>query len=249
MLSISILLLAGCPGGGGGSSPMNTPDAPPMQPPPDAPPPPNPDAPLKGYGQTCAAGNQCASGLCVSEQNGPSLCSIPCNIGLANDCRSVDAFCVPIGGNDHACWGSIETLNDTDDAIVSVGDSVTRTLTPLGDADMFQVQLNQLGKIRFTVTPTATIDVKLEAYGVLGSALGSANDVGPSMAEGLETEVQQIGSYMFLVVRNVGTSTGNYTFSVQKIASFSEVGPDSGLDDHGIDPDVHARGTDLHRVE
>jgi hypothetical protein len=218
MFSI-VVLLAGCPGGG--SSKLDIPDA--AQPPtPDAAPP-NPDAPLRGYGQSCTAATQCASGLCVGEQGGASLCSIPCNIGVANDCRSVDAFCVPIGGNDHACWGMIETLNDPDDAIVSVGDSATRALTPLGDADMFQVQLNQLGKIRFTVTPTASIDVKLEAYGVLGAPIGSANNVGASMPEALETEVQQIGGYMFLVVRNVGTSTGNYTFTVQKI---STVAPD-----------------------
>jgi len=214
MLSLSILFLAGCPGGGG-SSPLDKPDAAVTMP--DAPKP-MPDAPLRGYGQTCTSANQCASGLCIGETGGPSLCSIPCNIDVANDCRSVDGFCVPIGNADHGCWGMIETLNDLDDAIVSVGDSATRGLTPLGDADMFQVRLDQLGKIRFTVTPSSSIDVKLEAYGMLGDPIGSANDAGASQPESLQTDVQQLGAHMFLVVRNVGTSTGNYTFSVTKIA-------------------------------
>lgn len=225
LLGLSLLAstLAACPGGGGSAPEPDAtatpqPDAP--KPTPDAPP-----QPLKNYGETCTSPNQCASGLCVGEQNSPHVCSIPCNIAVANDCRAVDGFCVPIGAGDHACYGMIETLNDLDDAILSVGDTTTRALTPLGDADMFLVNLNQLGNIRFTVTPSASIDVKLEAYGMIGSPLGSANDVGPSLAENLGTEVQQLGSHMFLVVRNVGTSTGNYTFTVTKVAAFGPTAP------------------------
>jgi hypothetical protein len=216
--SFSILfLLAGCPGGGG-SSPLDKPDA--ATPLPDAPKP-LPDAPpLKGYGQACTAANQCASGLCIGEQGSQFVCSIPCNINAANDCRAVDGFCVPIGGGDHGCFGMIETGNDLDDAILAVGDSASRSLTPLGDADMFQVSLNQLGTIRFTVTPQPTIDVKLEAYGMLGDPLGSANNTGPGMPESLQTDVQQIGAHMFLVVRNVGQSTGTYSFSATKVTAF-----------------------------
>jgi hypothetical protein len=211
------LLLAGCPGGG--NSPLDKPDASVTLP--DAPKP-NPDAPqppLKGYGETCTNGSQCAGGLCIGEQGSPFKCSIPCNIEIANDCRAVDGFCVPIGGGDHGCFGMIETLNDLDDAILSVGDNATRSLTPLNDADMFLVKLNQLGTIRFTATPSATIDVKLEAYDMVGAAIGSANDFGPSLAEGLQTTVQQLGGHIFLVVRNVGTSTGSYTFSATKIGT------------------------------
>jgi hypothetical protein len=242
------LLLAGCPGGGNSPDKPDaavtpTPDAP--KPLPDAPPKP----PLKGYGETCTNAGECAGGLCIGEQGNPFKCSIPCNIEVANDCRSVDGFCVPIGGGDHGCFGMIETLNDTDDAILSVGDNATRSLTPLGDADMFLVKLNQLGKIRFTATPSATIDVKLEAYDMIGAPIGAANNVGPSLAEGLETDVQQIGGHMFLVVRNVGTSTGTFTFSVAKIATLSEVGADARLDDERIDPDVHLRRADLDGVE
>lgn len=222
-----VLFLAACPGGNG-SSPLDKPDAAVTPPTPDAPKP-NPDAPLKGYGQPCTAANQCAGGLCIGETGSQFVCSIPCNIDVANDCRSVDAFCVPIGAGDHGCFGMIETGNDLDDAILSVGDSTTRAVTPLGDADMFQVRLNQIGKIRFTVTPSASIDVKLEGYGMIGDALGSANNTGPSMPEVLETDVQQLGTYMFLVVRNVGTSTGNYTFTVTKVPAFAPDAPVSNV--------------------
>jgi hypothetical protein len=222
MLTVTLLVAVatGCPGGGGGG--LDKPDAAPPPPPPDAPkPPPPPDAQLRGYGQSCTSPNQCASGLCVGETGGSSVCSIPCNIEVANDCRSVDAFCVPIGGGDNACFGMIETLNDLDDAILSVGDSATRVLTPLNDADMFQVKLNQLGKIRFTVTPQPSIDVKLEAYGMIGSPLGVSNDAAAGGIEVLETDVQQIGAHVFLVVRNVGQSTGGYTFNVTKVTALA----------------------------
>lgn len=210
------LLLAGCPGGGG-SSPLDMPDAATLTP--DAPKPPPPDAPLRGYGQPCTSASQCASGLCIGEQGSPFKCSIPCNIEVANACRDVDGFCVPIGGGDHGCFGMIETGNDLDDAILSVGDSATRSLTPLADADLFQVRLDQLGTIRFTATPSASIDLALEAYDVIGAPIGSANNAGASQPEALETDVQQLGGHVFLVVRNVGTSTGSYTFSVTKVAA------------------------------
>ncbi len=220
-----LVLLAGCPGGGSDGSPFDKPDAAPAMP--DAPkPPPPPDAPLKGYGQACTAPNQCASGLCIGETAGQFACSVPCNIDAPNDCHDVDGFCVPIGGADHACWGMIDTGNDLDDGILSVGDSATRSVTPLGDADMFQVRLNRLGKIRFTVTPQPSIDVKLEAYGMIGSPIGFANNTAAGMPEVLETDVQQLGSYMFLVVRDVGASTGGYTFSVTKVTTAAAQAPD-----------------------
>ena len=109
MLLVSFLLagVAGCPGGG--NSPLDKPDAAVVAPPADAPPPPNPDAPpLKGYGQPCTAANQCAGGLCIGETGSQFVCSIPCNIEVANDCRQVDGFCVPIGAGDHGCFGTSE---------------------------------------------------------------------------------------------------------------------------------------------
>jgi len=57
----------------------------------------------------------------------------------------------------------------------------------------------------------------LEAYGVLGDPLGIANDGGPGATESLQTDVQQIGGHIFMVVRNVGTSTGTCTLHVTHI--------------------------------
>ncbi len=194
---------------------QDPPDA--AKPMPDAPKPPI-DAPLKGFGATCTDPNECQSGLCVGEANTPHICSRTCTLQVAHDCKDVDAFCVPISGGGNACYGMIETGNDLDDAIVEIGDTVTRAVTPLGDADLFQVRLNQLGNTLITVTPQPSIDVRLEAYGVLGSPLGIANDAGPGQPEALSTDVQQIGGHVWFVVRNVGTATGNYTLTVQHTA-------------------------------
>jgi hypothetical protein len=216
LLSVITILvpLAGCPSEGGSTPAPDATAKPPVDAPTPPPPPPPPPPPLKGYGETCGNANECQSGLCVGETAGAFICSRSCTLDVALDCKDVDAFCVPIGGGGNACFGSIETGNDLDDAIVEIGDSVTRVLTPLGDADLFQVRLNTLGKATFTVTPQPSIDVKLEAYGQLGDALGVANDNPASMPEALETDVQQIGTHIFMVVRNVGTSTGGYTLSV-----------------------------------
>ena len=211
-----LISLAGCPSEGG-STPQ--PDAP-AKPPVDAPPPPPPpDARLRAYGEACTTANECQSGLCVGETAGAFICSRLCTLAVAQDCKDVDAFCVPIGGGDNACFGSIETGNDLDDAVVQIGDSVTRAVTPLGDADLFQVHLDQLGTTTFTVTPAASIDVQIEGYGVLGDALGLANNNGPGLPEVLQTNVQQVGTHIFIVVRNVGNSTGNYTLTVAHTAT------------------------------
>ena len=185
---------------------------------PDAPKPP-PPPPLKPYGSPCTSPSECQGALCIGETGSATICSRSCSLNVANDCKDVHAFCVPINGGGNGCYGVIDTGNDQDDAIMEIGDTVTRPLTPLGDADMFQVRLNTLGNTLFTVTPDPSIDVKIEAYGVLGSALGFANDMGPGQPESLSTNVQQIGGWMWIVVRNVGSSTGNFTFKVQHTAT------------------------------
>lgn len=176
--------------------------------------PPAPDAaPLLAYGEVCTDANQCIGGYCIGYEGEDYTCSRGCDINTANSCRSVDAFCVPVSDS-YACFGEIETGNDSDDAIIAVGDAVTRGLTPLDDADLFQVHLDQLGDILFQVTTDSSIDMQLEAYGVLGDPIGVANMRGAGEFEALQTEVQQIGGYIFMVVRNVGTSTGSYTLEV-----------------------------------
>jgi hypothetical protein len=195
-------MLVGCPSD---DHKQTAPDAPAH--PADAPP------KLAGYGTTCTAGSDCASGLCVGAQGQGMQCSRSCSLDVAQDCKDVSAFCVPLIGGGGACYGKIDTGPDPDDAVLEIGDSVTRVLTPLGDADLFMVKLDQLGKVVFLVTPGPSIDVRLEAYGELGSALGTADQAGPGQPEALQTDVQQVGTHMFLVVRDTGSSTGSYTFS------------------------------------
>jgi hypothetical protein len=175
---------------------------------------PMPDARLKGYGEVCSATSECESGLCIGTTVG--RCSRYCSINEANPCKDVDAFCAPFNGGGHVCYGTIETLDDLDDAILSVGDSVTRSVTPLTDADLFQVRLNQLGEIRIAATPSQSIDVRLEAYSMTGQPIGIANDMGPTGVETLFTNVSEVDTFVWMVVRNVGNTTGAYTISVTR---------------------------------
>jgi hypothetical protein len=211
------LFLAACPSDDyDGMPPAATmPDAAMATPMPDAPKPPPP--PLKGYGELCSGPSDCATGLCIGVSGGQYRCSRTCSINDPNPCKDVDAFCAPYQAGGHVCYGQIETGNDLDDAILVVGDSATRSLSPLTDADLFQVRLNQLGEIRITATPSTSIDVKLEIYNRIGDGLGIQNTGGPSIAEQMYTDVQQIeDNYVFAVVRNVGTTTGSYTIAITK---------------------------------
>jgi hypothetical protein len=213
---LSLSFAAAC-GGGGNSSP-DTPDAAMPPPPPvDAPVTPPPPPPKKPYGQACANGSECQSGICVGPTAAQSKCSRSCTLNVALDCKDVDAFCVPLTQGGNACFGSIESGNDLDDAIVEIGDSVTRLLSPLGDTDVFQVRLNTLGNTTLTATPEVGIDVKIEAFDVLGSPLAIANNGGNGVAEALQTNVQQIGTYVFVAVTNVGQSTGSFTLAVAHV--------------------------------
>jgi hypothetical protein len=124
---------------------------------------------------------------------------------------------VPLQQGGNACFGTIESGNDLDDAIMEIGDSVTRALTPLGDTDVFQVRLNTLGNTTITATPEAGIDVKIEAFGQLGDPLAVQNSGGAGVAEALQTNVQQIGTHVFVAVTNVGQSTGSFTIAVAHV--------------------------------
>jgi hypothetical protein len=89
--------------------PPDMPTAPP--PPPDAAPPipdvapPIPDAalpPLKGYGEPCARGGECQSGLCVGDPiNGGGFCTQACV--RDNACPNLDV-CRPAGGGVSVCF-------------------------------------------------------------------------------------------------------------------------------------------------
>ena len=163
------------------------------------------------YGASCQIAEVCASGLCV----GPpyDACSVLCNQAVANDCANVGAagFCVSIGNDEFACVGDLDTGIDTDDDILSVGDSATRALDTLTDADLFQLELTP-GSFVILATPATDDDVELSIYNGIGQQVALINQAGPGEFEG--TILDNDGSLAFAVVRNVGTSTGQYTISV-----------------------------------
>jgi len=165
------------------------------------------------YGDTCTFGEQCASELCIGAPY--DHCSVLCNQAIPNNCPDVGAagFCVPLTGSEFACVGDLETGVDSDDAIVSPGDSVTRSLNTLTDADLFQVPVTD-GMFELTATPGAGHDLQLEVYDSIGQPIGTLDDGGAGVAEtGVLTTTGGAG-VIFCVVRNVGTTTGSYAFSV-----------------------------------
>jgi hypothetical protein len=214
-LLVSLVSLVACVDHGSQMpDPTPTPTPTPM---PDNPPPP-PPTPKKTYGQACNNGGDCQSGLCVGAP-GAFMCSRSCSLQVALDCKDVDAFCVPLDSGQNACYGTIESGNDLDDAIVEIGDSVTRLLTPLNDTDVFQVRLNTLGQTTITATPEAGIDVKIQAFSVLGEPLAIQNSGAAGVAEALQTNVQQIGTHVFVAVTNVGQSTGGFALAVAHVTA------------------------------
>ncbi|MDZ4697991.1 MAG: hypothetical protein SGI86_22860 [Deltaproteobacteria bacterium] len=177
----------------------------------------SPDAflqtPGKAYGETCSMDTQCSANLCLRGFG----CSRYCEITKPNPCRAEKAFCLPLARDQgFACAGEIDTGNDLDDAIVQVGDRVQRALTPLKDADMFTVGIVRSEPIVVTVSPAAGIDVALDVYNLRGELIATSNlTVGGGM-ESIYLSTDMINDWAFVVVRNVGNSTGSYQFSIEK---------------------------------
>lgn len=163
------------------------------------------------YFEPCEEPVMCASGLCI----GPPYahCSEYCNQAIANDCANVDAkgLCVPVGEEEFACVGDLEFGFDDDDAILSSGDSVTRSLGNLTDADLFHLELFEGGYV-ILAEPQGGDDIQLEVYNAIGEPIGVLNDGGPGEAEGANYNTGT--GVSFAVVRNVGNTTGPYTLSV-----------------------------------
>jgi len=165
-----------------------------------------------GYFEPCEDPVVCASGLCI----GPPYahCSEYCNQAIANDCANVGALglCVPVGEDNFACVGDLEFGFDEDDAILSSGDSVTRSLGNLTDADLFHLELFE-GNYVVYAEPQGGDDVQLEVYNAIGEPIGIINDGGPGVTEGVNYTTGT--GVSFAVVRNVGNTTGPYSLSVE----------------------------------
>src|SRR5262245_16910632 len=197
MFRFILLLVVGC----SSSHSHATPDAPGVVVVVDAP-------PLFPYGAPCTASSQCAGAVCAT-----GTCSRECSLAVADDCKTERAFCVPASGA-NVCAGHIDTGSDNDDAVLRVGDSVWRSLTPLGDADLFLVQLDIAGTIWMNAIPADSgLDLELDVYNNQGEPTAAANTAAAGYTEHVYTVVTTPGSWMFAVVRDVGPSTGDYRFS------------------------------------
>ncbi|MCA9704931.1 MAG: hypothetical protein KDK70_03665 [Myxococcales bacterium] len=164
-----------------------------------------------GYGDACVVADPCASGLCIGAPY--NHCSEYCTQLIADDCPNVGAagFCVPIGGGDFACVGNLDTGLDGDAEILTAGDSATRGINTLTDADLYHLDL-PAGDFLIQVTPDPDDDIQLDFYNGIGQPIGVVNDGGDGFIEG--AILTSGGGVSFVVVRNVGNSTGSYMIAV-----------------------------------
>jgi hypothetical protein len=168
-----------------------------------------PDAGLgHEYGEFCARDSDCESSFCYV-----NACTFTCDIEAPNDCRSVHAFCVPTNQEKHGCYGSIDTGEDLDDAVLPLGVPLTRKLAPAGDADMFHVTL-PAGRYRVLVEPTDEVDVRLEVYDHLTKNVHNSDAGGVGVPERALTFVEAGEAGYYLVVRAVGGVPSAFTIRV-----------------------------------
>jgi len=164
-----------------------------------------------GYFETCEVGDVCASGLCIGAPY--DHCSELCNQAIADDCPNVGAagFCVPIDMGNFACVGNLDTGLDGDAEILSAGDSVMRSIGTLTDADLYHLAL-PAGDFLIEATPNADDNLQLEFHDGIGQAIGVVNDGGNGFVEA--AILTSGGGVSFVVVRNIGMSTGTYVIEV-----------------------------------
>ena len=86
-----------------------------------------------------------------------------------------------------------------------------RSVGTLGDADLFHLDL-PMGTFLIQVTPDVDDDVQLEFHNGIGEPIGIVNDGAGGFAEAVNLDTG--GGITFVVVRNVGMSTGGYTIAV-----------------------------------
>ena len=167
-----------------------------------------------GYGESCDAGETCASGLCILDPY--FQCSELCSQDVPNDCPNVGAsgFCVPISDDDFGCVGTLDTGLDSDDEILQSGDAVQRNMNTLDDADLFHLETLVAGDYLITVTPSAGVDVQLDVRNSIGQLIGSLDDAGEGGVEAAILTTFAV-STTFAVVSNAGVTTGTYTISIE----------------------------------
>ncbi|HRI07888.1 MAG TPA: calcium-binding EGF-like domain-containing protein [Nannocystaceae bacterium] len=166
----------------------------------------------KAYGEPCAEGIECASGICLLGMF--NHCSQLCDFDKANDCRDQGAkgLCLPVDNNQFVCAGTIETGADKDDEIVKNGTVLTRFFDKIGDVDIFRLDL-PMGMYTVFLTPEPDDDAKIDFYDLEGKQLGTINEGGAGYEEGANYTAN--GYPIYMVVTNVGNTTGQYKLAVQ----------------------------------
>lgn len=170
-----------------------------------------PDAgPTLEYGASCTSDAQCISNLCLMVTGAEPTCSRECNLDVPHACRAEGTLCVP-AGSWAVCFGpDIDTGSDTDDANLTLGDCVTRTLRPLGaDADLFQVRAATDDPIVVSVQPEDGVDVELDFYDGAGELVARQNMNAAGGIEGLRFTEWTSDGIVFVLVKDAGSSIAN----------------------------------------
>lgn len=179
--------------------------------------------PLRAFGEACADSSQCEGGVCLGPTGGSEgTCTRTCDPDVPHDCRDVGRLCLALGtGSRSVCAGpEIETGADTeDDAIIAFGDCITRTLSPLGDADLIRVKADFTGMLNVGVEPlNAGVDVGFLVYDGAGALQANINANGPGERDGITFTAWTPDSVAFLLVQDAGSSvSGQYRICNQAL--------------------------------
>lgn len=171
----------------------------------------------KQFGDACMIAEECESGLCLTGP--PGMCTITCTQMVAHDCRDqgYSGLCIATTQPDvFVCAGDFNGGADKDDTVMVPGDSAMRAFNSKTDADLFLIN-HGTKDISITATPDPDDDLELQVFDAGGAELGVVNNVGVGMAEGAEVTVNGTAGVIFVVVRNIGNSNGNFKITVANL--------------------------------
>jgi hypothetical protein len=169
----------------------------------------------KEFGEGCTAGEDCASGLCLTGDF--DMCTITCTQDVANDCgaQGVTGLCVAVGMDTFVCAGDLTFGADKDDEILKSGDSLKRSFQTKTDADLFLLDIAAAGTYQVAAYPDPDDTLTIDFYNGDATELGTVMSPGVGMPAGGNIDVPAAGVF-FAVVRNTGNSNGDFTISVMK---------------------------------
>lgn len=169
----------------------------------------------KGIGEDCSSNRECGTVICLDFK-----CTAACDPMVANSCGGIGGLCIPVtrgdGTRDFACAknGTLATGRDDDDAVLRAGDSARRLLTPIADQDLFQIRASPGGmNYLVDVRPSSGVNVALDVYGSNGEQIGAFDTGGAGEVEGIR--IFGVADYSYVLVKNAGTTTGEYVVSVE----------------------------------